>query len=105
MFTRTINCYIKPEKKQEFFDVLRHEVYPFYQKQNGFIDLVAMISSENPEHAYVMAVWKDKSLAEQFYFNNAPLVETLKPFVKKQEVEHFFIDFSTAFATATGKAA
>lgn len=106
MFTRTINCILKPEKKQEFFDILRNEVFPYYRKQAGFVDLVTMISDENPDHAFVIAVWKERADADHFYSTNAPLVDTLKPFVKKGDVEHFFIETSTAFTTtAAGKAA
>ena len=105
MFTRTIDCTLKPEKKQEFIDILRNEVFPFYKKQAGFVDLVTMISDEHPNHAFVIAVWKERSQADYFYSKNAPLVDTLKPFLTRQEVEHFFVETSTAFPTAAGKAA
>jgi len=42
MFTRIVECHVKPERKQEFENKLRNEVLPILQKQPGFVDLIAL---------------------------------------------------------------
>ncbi len=44
MFTRIVECHVKPEKKDEFNNKLRSEVLPILQKQPGFVDLIALAS-------------------------------------------------------------
>ena len=42
MFTRIVECHVKPERKDDFENKLRNEVLPILQKQPGFVDLIAL---------------------------------------------------------------
>ncbi len=49
MFTRIVECHLKPERKQEFENKLRNEVLPILQKQPGFVDLIALDPEDGGE--------------------------------------------------------
>jgi len=42
MFTRIVECQVKPNKRDELKDRLRSEVLPLLQKQPGFVDLIGL---------------------------------------------------------------
>lgn len=103
MFTRMMNCTLKLEKKEEFLEAAR-QLRNAYKDQTGFVDLLTFISDDRPSHALVVAVWKTKSDSQEFYKTSAPLLE-LKPFLEQQEIEHYYLETSSVFNIASGKAA
>ena len=38
MFTRFVECHVRPDKKGDFTHKLRNDVLPILQKQPGFVD-------------------------------------------------------------------
>jgi quinol monooxygenase YgiN len=105
MYTRTVECTVKPDKRHEFTQAVRNQIQPVVSHQPGFIDLLCLISSERPDHGLVITVWKSQSEAAAFYQGHAPMVEFLKPFVNHYSVEHFHVDTSTVYQKGSGKAA
>ncbi|PYX21142.1 MAG: hypothetical protein DMG87_09555 [Acidobacteria bacterium] len=61
MFTRIVECHVKPEKKDEFNNKLRSEVLPILQKQPGFVDLIALASENDPERMVALSFWNIRS--------------------------------------------
>ncbi len=103
MFTRMLTCKLKLAQKEEFLEAAR-QLRNAYKDQTGFIDLLTLVSDDHPDRALVIAVWKTKSDSHEFYKNHAPLLD-LKPFLEEEEVEHYFLEPSTVFQIASGKAA
>ena len=103
MFTRMMTCTLKPEKKEEFLEAAR-QLPNAYKKQTGFVDLLTFISEEHPNQALVVAVWRTKSDSQEFYKNRAPLLD-LKPFLEEEQIEHYYLETSSVFKIASGKAA
>jgi hypothetical protein len=68
------------------------------------VDLLTFISDDRPDHVLVFAVWRTKSDSQEFYKNRAPLLD-LKPFLKEEQIEHYYLETSTVFKIASGKAA
>ena len=48
MFTRFVECHVKPDKKDDFTNKLRSDVLPILQKQPGFVDLVGLVCRTIP---------------------------------------------------------
>jgi quinol monooxygenase YgiN len=103
MFTRMMTCTLKPEMKEAFLEAAR-QLPSAYAGQTGFVDLLTFISDEHPNRALVAAVWKTRSDSQEFYRNRAPLLD-LKPFVEDVQIEHYFLETSSVFNIASGKAA
>ena len=103
MFTSMMTCTLKLEKKEEFLEAAR-QLPSAYKKQTGFVDLLTFISEEHPNRALVVAVWRTKSDSQEFYKNRAPLLD-LKPFLEEEQIEHYYLETSSVFKIASGKAA
>jgi len=103
MFARMMNCKVNLEKKEEFLEAAR-QLSSAYKNQTGFVDLLTFISDDNPDHALVVAVWRTKSDSQEFYKSRAPLLD-LKPFLKEEHIEHYYIEASSVFKISSGKAA
>jgi heme-degrading monooxygenase HmoA len=103
MFARMMTCTLKPGMKDEFLEAAR-QLPSAYKGQTGFVDLLTFISDEHPDRALVAAVWKTRSDSDEFYRERAPLLD-LKPFVEEHQIEHYFLETSTGFNIASGKAA
>ncbi len=103
MFTRMMTCKLKLEKKEDFLKAAR-QLTSAYKDQTGFVDLLTLISDDNPDRALVLAVWRTKSDSQEFYRNRAPLLD-LKPFLQEEQIEHYNIENSSVFKVGSGKAA
>ena len=103
MFTRMMSCILKPEKKEEFLEAAR-QLSSAYKNQAGFVDLLTFISEEHPDRALVAAVWRTRSDSQEFYKSRAPLLD-LKPFLKEEQIEHYYLETSSVFNVASGQAA
>ncbi len=103
MFTRMMTCKVKPDKKEEFLEAAR-QLPSAYKNQTGFVDLLTLISEEHPDRALVAAIWRTKADSQEFYKNRAPLLD-LKPFLEEEQIEHYYLETSSVFQIASGKAA
>ncbi|MFB3915823.1 MAG: antibiotic biosynthesis monooxygenase [Terriglobales bacterium] len=103
MFARMLICTLKPDKKEEFLEAAR-QLPSAYKDQAGFVDLLTFISDEHPDRALVTALWKTKGDSEAFYHKRAPLLD-LKPYIQDERIEHYFLETSSVFSSASGKAA
>ena len=107
MFTRIVECNVKPEKKDEFSNKLRNEVLPILQKQAGFVDLIGLVSEKDPDRIVSVSFWKNKEDAERYHREQyGRITDLLKPVLKKDPtVETFTVDTSTTHRIAAGRAA
>ncbi len=106
MFTRVVDCILRPEKRGEFNTVLRDQILPSVRKQPGFVNLIGLTSHERPDHALAITFWKTKEDADRFYLTSAPMMDYLRPLVSYEPfVEHFTLDAAVFQIAASGKAA
>ena len=107
MFTRFVECQVKPDKKDDFTNKLRNDVLPILQKQPGFVDLISLVSDDDPERVVSVSFWNSKQDAERYnreHFNR--ISEMLKPVLKRDPVvDTFNVDTWTTRRIAAGKAA
>ena len=59
MFVRTVDCHVKPGKQDELSHKLRQwKVLPILQKQAGFVDVIGLVSENDPELLRSLTFWK-----------------------------------------------
>ena len=79
MFTRIVECRVKPDKRDEFNNKLRNDVLPILQKQPGFVDLIGLSSESDAERVVSVSFWKSKEDAERYHREHYQrIVDTLK---------------------------
>jgi heme-degrading monooxygenase HmoA len=102
MFTRIVECHVKPERKQEFENKLRNEVLPILQKQPGFVDLIALEPEDGGERQLSISFWNTKQDAERYQREQyARITDTLKPFLKRDpQVQTYTVAHSTVHSVA-----
>ncbi len=105
MFTRVVQCTVKPEKRTEFSSALR-EVLPKIKQQPGCIDVVERYSEANPNEFVCMTFWQTKEALDHY---NDGLVQRitheLTPLVDEVSVDNYAVETSTAHHIAAGQAA
>ncbi|HUK26320.1 MAG TPA: antibiotic biosynthesis monooxygenase [Terriglobales bacterium] len=107
MFTRIVECQVKPEKKDEFSNKLRAEVLPLLQKQPGFVDLIELASERERERLVAISFWNTREDAERYQRENYNrIVEMIRPLVKRDPtVESYTVNTSTSHRIAASRAA
>jgi len=107
MFTRFVECHVKSDKKDDFTHRLRNDVLPILQKQPGFVDLIGLVSENDPERIVSVSFWNSKQDAERYHREHfSRISEMLKPSLKRDPVvDTFNVDTWTAHRIAAGKAA
>ncbi|HLX77071.1 MAG TPA: antibiotic biosynthesis monooxygenase [Terriglobales bacterium] len=107
MFTRIVECTVKPEKKDEMQQRLRNEILPLLQKQPGFVDEVGLASEHDPERMVAISFWKTREDAERYHRDTFSRVQDIvKPYLKGPiKVETYNVEESTIHRIAAGKAA
>jgi len=106
MYARIVTCTLPTEKREDFNDTIRDQVLPILKKQPGFVDLVGMVSEEQPDSTLGIALWDSKEDADHFYIHSEPLLDSLKPLLTHPPVvEHYNVQTSIFQHAAAGKAA
>jgi heme-degrading monooxygenase HmoA len=107
VFTRFVECHVKPDKKDDFTHKLRNDVLPILQKQPGFVDLIGLVSENDSERIVSVSFWNSKQDADRYHreqYNR--IAEMLKPSLKRDPVvDTFNVDTWTTQRIAAGKAA
>jgi heme-degrading monooxygenase HmoA len=107
MFTRIVECTVRPDKRDEMIQRVRNEILPLLQKQPGFVDEVSLASEHDPERLVAISFWRTREDAEHYHRENFSRVqETLKSYLKGSlRVETYNVEDSTIHRIAAGKAA
>jgi quinol monooxygenase YgiN len=107
MFTRIVECHVKPEKREDLTHKLRNDVLPVLQKQPGFVDLIGLTSETEPERLLSISFWNNKEDAERYHrehYNR--LVDMLRPMLKRDpQINTYTVDTSTTHRIAVSRAA
>ncbi|HZU43528.1 MAG TPA: antibiotic biosynthesis monooxygenase [Terriglobales bacterium] len=107
MFTRIVDCTVKPEKKEEYTQRITNEVMPILQKQPGFVDCITLTSDTDPERVVAISFWNTKNDAERYHRENySRIMSILEPALQNEPRVHTYnVEQSTAHKIAAGKAA
>jgi heme-degrading monooxygenase HmoA len=107
MFTRIVECTVRPDKKDELQQRIRNEILPLLQKQPGFVDEVGLVSDHDPERMVAISFWKTREDAERYHRETFPRVQDiLKSSLKTPpKVETYNVEESTIHRIAAGRAA
>ncbi len=107
MFTRIVECHVKPGHKQEATTRMTNEVLPILQKQPGFVDMIGLVDENDPERLVALSFWKSKEDAERYHREHFTHVsDLLKPLLTSTpKVETYNVETSTSHRIAAGKAA
>jgi len=107
MYTRIVECHVKPETRDEVEKRMRNEVLSVLQKQPGFVDLIALESEDETERLVAISFWNTKHDAERYHREHYPRVaEILKPYLTSDpRVETFNVGHSTAHRISADEAA
>ncbi len=83
MFARILDFEVKPEKKEEFVKVLKHEVLPILKKQTGFLEILPFSPDRMTEEKVItISLWTTKGDAERYEREFYPkALEIVKPFL------------------------
>jgi heme-degrading monooxygenase HmoA len=107
MFTRIVECHVKPERKDEFETKLRNEVLPILQKQPGFVDLIALQPEDDSDRQVSISFWNTKQDAERYQRDQfSRITDSIKPLLKREPmVQTYTVAHSTPHRIAASKAA
>ena len=107
MFTRIVECHVKPGKRQEATTKINNEVLPILQKQPGFVDMIGLTHERDPERVVALSFWNTKEDAERYHREHfSHISEILKPLLTSvPSVETYNVESSTTHRIAAGKAA
>lgn len=107
MFTRIVECHVKPGRKQEATAKMNNEVLPILQEQPGFVDMIGLIDEHDPERLVALSFWKTKEDAERYHREHFSQVsDLLNPLLTAApKVQTYNVETSTTHRIAAGKAA
>lgn len=83
MFARILNFEIKPEKKEEFVNIMKAEVLPIMKKQIGFLEVLPFVPENTKEDRWItISLWARKEDAYRYEKEVYPKVhDIVKPFL------------------------
>lgn len=107
MFTRIVECHLKPGKRDNFGNKLQNEVVPILQQQPGFVDVIGLTSEDDADRMVSISFWKSKEDAERYHHEHFHhILDIIKPSLKEDpKVRTFNVDTSTSQRISAGKAA
>jgi quinol monooxygenase YgiN len=79
MYARIVTYTLQTEKRGDFNRILRDQVLPILKREPGFVDLVGLVSDEQPDHALAIALWKSREDASHLYIQSEPMLDLLMP--------------------------
>jgi quinol monooxygenase YgiN len=106
MFTRIVECYVKPEKIGDFNQIMQNRILPVLQAQAGFVDLIALSSEDEPERMVALSIWNSRDDAERYHrAHYQEIVGSMRPVLQDEpSIELYNVEASTAHRIM-GKAA
>jgi len=107
MFTRIVECHVKPERKDDFENKLRNEVLPILQKQPGFVDLIALEPEDGSDRQLSISFWNNKQDADRYQRDQySNIVDSIKPLLKRDpQVQTYTVAQSTPHRIVASKVA
>ena len=107
MFTRIVECTVKPDTRDEMQQRIRGEILALLQEQPGFVDEVTLVSEHHPDRLVAISFWKSREDAERYDRESfARVQEITRDYLNGPlKVETYNVADSTMHRIAAGKAA
>jgi heme-degrading monooxygenase HmoA len=107
MFTRVVEVNTKNGKARDVCSVIQDKVLPILKNQNGFVDEITLVSTENPNRVMALSFWKTREDAQRYETQQFQNVTSLirNHIEADPSVETFDVDTSTTHKISAGKAA
>ena len=107
MFTRVVEVTTKSGKAREVCSTIRDKVLPILRNQNGFVDELTLVSTNDPNRVLAISFWKTREDAQQYHSQQFQNITSLirSHLEGEPRVETFDVDTSTTHKIAAGKAA
>ena len=100
MYSRHVNCNLKPIKRDELTQMFDREILPLLQKQNGFTDEI-VFADQDGRRVLAISLWENKENADAYNREVYPQVlKTLGRVIEgTPQVREFEVAFSTLHRT------
>jgi len=66
MFARVLEFVPKTEKRDDLTRVMKNEILPILNKQNGFLEMIPFFPENKNEKALVISLWTEKRYADTY---------------------------------------
>ena len=106
MISRIVSCTIKPEKINDFRNLLKTQALPAITRQPGFVDLVESIDTATGEFVCT-TLWNTREDVEHYDLTLfQELAQTLVPLVSGQpDIKTLTVENSTVHDIMSGRSA
>jgi len=100
MYSRHVNCNLKPIKRDELTQMFDREILPLLQKQNGFTDEI-VFADQDGRRVLAISLWENKENADAYSREVYPQVlKTLGRVIEgTPQVREYEVAFSTLHRT------
>jgi heme-degrading monooxygenase HmoA len=107
MYTLVIDATFKADKKPEFLNYWKSEIFPTLQEQNGFVDEILLFADKDPNQGMGLSFWDNKQDAENYYRNVFPrLASAVEPFCERRPVaREYNVEIAESFDVSGEEAA
>ena len=101
MYSRHVNCNLKPIKRDELAQMFDREILPLLQKQNGFNDEI-VFADQDGRRVLAISLWENKENADTYTREVYPQVlKTLGRVIEgTPQVREYEVAFSTLHKTS-----
>ncbi|HEX2610123.1 MAG TPA: hypothetical protein VHK68_03880 [Gemmatimonadales bacterium] len=101
MYSRHVNCNLKPIKRDELTQMFDREILPLLQKQNGFNDEI-VFADQDGRRVLAISLWENKENADTYTREVYPQVlKTLGRVIEgTPQVREYEVAFSTLHKTS-----
>ena len=99
MYARFAEIVVKPGKLDDFSKTMREHVMPMLKTAPGFIDLVVMVSEQEPRAVLAFSLWRSRQDAERYTLEQFPVLhEMVQPLINSgSEVRNFDVCVSMLY--------
>ena len=107
MYSRIVECRVRPDKRDEFSRKLRDQVMPILQKQPGFVDTIGLIHETDTGRVLAISFWQRKEDADRYAQQHfKEVLEIIRPIIDGDpRVETFQVETSASSKLLSTQAA
>ena len=107
MFTRVVEVRAKKDKVSQFTNVLNEKILPLLREQPGFVDIITMVSTAEPERSLSISFWQSEADAQRYNEIHYPRIREMIYDLTESSprVQTYNVENSTTHRIAQGKAA
>jgi heme-degrading monooxygenase HmoA len=77
MFTRVVKMTCKSGQANQACKNINDKVLPILKKQQGFVDLIVLASTTDPDHVWAQSYWNTREDAERYNRDQYPTIREM----------------------------